>query len=216
MMRGRSALRMRAAASSRADWWTGGRAGGRPSDRLESFFCPPVRLSACLPACPPGPHCYQRAHHLSSPLEHSSGIVIAEDLKRLAQWSPLTRRDPLIHLRTDFTVRALEQKKMTILVDMAPTEAEMPVDHANRSPEYQVVESGFLCGFTEGSVGWRFITLEMPLGEPPVVVRIANQQVLGAFAGNPPENDTAGTDFQLGATLAHQNTEILRYFVGCA
>src|SRR6185295_14812932 len=90
------------------------------------------RLSASPPlrptATPPRPYRHQSTHHLTSPLEHTARVVVAQDLQRLGQWSPLAGGDPLIYLGTDLAFRTLEQKKVAVLVNVASAEPEVPID----------------------------------------------------------------------------------------
>jgi hypothetical protein len=128
----------------------------------------------------------------------------------------LARRDPLVHLGTGLAFRTLEQEEVTVFVDVAAAEAEVPVDDPNRTLEYQTAQPGLLGGLAQRRLSGRLVALEMALGEAPVAVRVANQQILRPLARPPAEDDSPGAHLQFGATLAHQKTEILRYFLGWA
>src|SRR5215204_2937732 len=167
-------------------------------------------------ARPSPPHRYPSPHHLSGPLEHAPRIIVAQGLQRLRQRSPLAGGDPLIYLGTDLALWALEQKKVAVFVNMAAAEAEVPVDHPDGSLQHELMEPGFLRSFPQSSLRRGLVTFEVSLGETPVVVGIANQQVLWSLPRNPAEHDASGAHLQLGATFTHQQTEILRYFLGSA
>jgi hypothetical protein len=124
--------------------------------------------------------------------------------------------DPFVGLGTGLAAGTLEQKKVTVLVDVAAPEAEMPVDDADRTLEHQMRKAGLLAGLTQGGVGRRFPVFQVALGKTPVVVGIADEQEPGALLGHPAEDDPARAHFQIGPPLAHQNTEILRYLRGLA
>jgi hypothetical protein len=111
--------------------------------------------------------------------------------------------DTLLHLRAGLSIGALEEKEVAILVDVAATETEVPVDHPDRALYDQVIEPGLFRGLPQGSLGRRLATLEVALREAPILVGVADQEVLRGFSRSPAEHDAAGTDLQLRPAFAH-------------
>src|SRR6185312_428023 len=165
---------------------------------------------------PTRPDRHQGPDHLARALEHAAGIVVAQRLEGLLERAPLAVGDALVTLREGVAVGTLEQEEVAILVDVAAAEAEVPVDDANGPLQHQPLEPGLFRGLPHGRLGRRLAVLEVAFGETPVVVGILDQQIPRPAVLDPPEHDPARTDFQLRPPLAHQNTEILRYFLGWA
>src|SRR6476646_4305336 len=88
----------------------------------------------------------QRPNHLAGPLQDTPGVVIAEQVERLVQAAPLAVGDSFIELGTRLPVGALEQEEVAVLVDVAASESEMPIDDADRTLQHQTVEAGLFAG----------------------------------------------------------------------
>jgi hypothetical protein len=92
---------------------TGGRFGlhvvalGATGWLMERFTRPTLALGdRSLRAS--SPHRDERSNHLSGPLQHPPGVVVAQDLECLGERPPLAGGDPLVDLRTGLTVGTLE------------------------------------------------------------------------------------------------------------
>ena len=66
---------------------------------------------------------------------------------------------------------------MAGLVDPLAAEPELPVDRLDRRAQLKVGESRLLSNLTQRRGRRRFSFLKVPLGEPPVAIRIADEQV---------------------------------------
>src|SRR6266852_7661880 len=90
---------------------------------------------------------------------------------------------------------------MTVLVNRLAAETEIPIDHLDRSVEDQLVETRLLGDLAPRRLGGRLGGFEVPFGESPILVRVANQQEAHLAVRPAPEDHTAGTRFALGARL---------------
>jgi hypothetical protein len=115
----------------------------------------------------------------------------------------LARGDSFVDLRTRFALRTLEQKEVTIFVDVSAAEAKVPIDDPDGALEYQPGEPGLFDRFPESRLCRRFIALEMTLGKTPIVVGVTNQQIPRTFPRYSAKDNPPGTDLQLCTTLAH-------------
>src|SRR5690349_18626011 len=165
---------------------------------------------------PPRPDRHQGPDHLTRAFEHAAGIVVAQRLERVLERAPLALGDALVALRRRLAVGTLEQKKVAVLVNVPAAKAKVPVDDPDRPLQHQPLEPGLLRGLPHGRLGRRLPILEVALGEPPVVVGVLDQEKPRSAVRETPEHDPARTHLQLRPPFAHQNTEILRYFLGCA
>jgi hypothetical protein len=88
----------------------------------------------------------------------------------------LACRDAFVHLRASLPIGTLEQEKMAVLVDVTAAKAEVPIDYPYGTVENEVVQTGLLCRLAQCCLGRRLVTLEMTLGEPPILVGVPDQQ----------------------------------------
>src|SRR5688500_18270594 len=109
---------------------------------IRQMIRPAAHPSPCAPVSSPGPHRHQRPHHFTCAFEHAARGVVAQQLERLGKRTPLTRRNALIYLGTGFPIRALEEKEVTIFMNVATAKAEVPVDHTNGAVKNQVIQPG--------------------------------------------------------------------------
>src|SRR5512140_2787253 len=195
---------------------SGRRTERRQADRLVGVVGREDDPGAGRAVGPSLPHCDQGPDHLTGALEDPPRIVVAQHLQRLLEHAPPAGGDPLVELRGGVAVGRLEEEEVAVLVDVPAAEAEMPVDDADRPLQDQPLESRLLRGLAERGLGRRLGLLEVALRKAPVVVRIANQQKARELFRRTPEDDPAGAHLELGTTLAHQKTETLMYFLGCA
>src|SRR6267378_1670046 len=88
---------------------------------------------------------------------------------------------------------------MAVLVNRLAAEAEIPIDHSDRSVEHELVEAGLLGNLAPRRGGGRLGGFEVPLGKSPVLVRVANQQKADLAVRPASEDHAAGARFALGA-----------------
>src|SRR5206468_6064712 len=86
----------------------------------------------------------------------------------------------------------LEEKEVAELVDSLAPESEVPVDAADRPVEREVGEARFLGHLAARRLGGRLPRLQVALGEAPVAVRVADQQVAHDAVRAAAEHHAAG------------------------
>src|SRR5438067_2729585 len=91
---------------------------------------------------------------------------------------------------------------MAVLVDGMPAESKVPVDHADRSVQHEIVEPGLLAHLAPRRDGRGLGDLEVALGEAPVAIGAPDQEEARLAIGRATEDDPARTRFPLGAALA--------------
>src|SRR5438105_9121704 len=116
--------------------------------------------------------------------------------------------DAFVRLGHRVAVLRLEQKKVAVLVDRLPAEPEVPVDHADRSVQHEVVEPRLLADLAPCRDRRGLGDLEVALGKAPVAIGVPDQQEVRLAVRSPPEYHSARTRLPLRATLlpAHPAT----------
>src|SRR5438045_424104 len=115
--------------------------------------------------------------------------------------------DAFVRLRYRIAVLRLEQEEMAVLVDGLAAEAEVPVDHADRSVQHEIVEPGLLAYLAPRRDGRRLGDLEVALGEAPVAIGVPDQQEARFAVRSPPEYHSARTRLPLRAALFAGHSE---------
>src|SRR5205823_13216514 len=109
--------------------------------------------------------------------------------------------DAFVRLRHRVAVLRLEQKKVTVLVDGLPAEPEVPVDHADRSVQHEVVEPRLLADLAPRRDRRALCDLRVTLGKAPGAIGVPDQQEARRAGRPPPDHHAARTRLPLRAAL---------------
>src|SRR5688572_8817151 len=123
-----------------------------------------------------------RFHHRRGPLEHGTRVRVRDALHRVAHRRPAACSDAFLPLRRGLTGHRFHEVEVTHLVDQAAAKSEVPIDGVDLAAQGEIVEAGFLLHLTQRGQLGRLIDLEVPFGEPPVLVAVANEQIERASA----------------------------------
>src|SRR5207245_2778939 len=149
----------------------------------------------------------ERLYHRGRLLQYGARVVIGDRAPRLLGAVPRTIADAFLRLRHAVAGPRLEQEEVAELVDRLAAKPEVPIDHANRAVQHQVLEPGLLGHFAPRGVGRRLPGLEVTLGEPPVAIGVADQEEPRLAVRRAAEDDAAGRGLALGAALLALHNE---------
>src|SRR5205807_10032840 len=152
-------------------------------------------------------HVGERLYHRGRLLQHRARVVVGDRAPRLLGGVPRTIGDAFLRLRHALAAPRLEQEEVAELVDRLAAKPEVPIDHANRAVQHQVLEPGLLGHFAPRGVGRRLPGLEVTLGEPPVAIGVADQEEPRLAVRRAAEDDAAGRGLALGAALLALHNE---------
>src|SRR5574341_730331 len=92
-------------------------------------------------------------------------------------------------------------------MDRLAAEAEIPIDHLDRTVQHQLLESGLFSHFAPRGIGRGFIHFQVTLGESPILVRVANQEEAHLSVRAAAEDNAAGAGLALRAGLGFATFE---------
>src|SRR5256712_13036486 len=88
-----------------------------------------------------------------------------------------------------------------MLVNRLAAESEIPIDDLDRAVNQQLLEAGLLRDFAPRRLGRWLVALEMPLGESPILVGVADQKKAHLTVGAAAVDDTACAHLPLSVGL---------------
>src|SRR5439155_26961430 len=106
--------------------------------------------------------------------QYGARVVIGDRAPRLLGAVPRAVADAFLRLRHALAAPRLEQEEVAELVDRLAAKSEVPVDHANRAVQHQILEPGLLAHLAARGVGRGLTGFQVALGEPPVAIGIAD------------------------------------------
>src|SRR5690606_32489170 len=110
---------------------------------------------------------------------------------------PHAFRDAFRELRRGIAGGSLDEEEVAELVHESAAVAEEPVDRGQLRDHVQLAQAGLLLDLAQCRLGRGLAALDVTLRQPPVRVRVADQEELHAVA-TAPEHDTAGTRLDAG------------------
>jgi len=143
--------------------------------------------------------------------QHIPRILVSDRRERVFVPNPAAIRNALTEFRSGVTFLRFEQEEMTVFVDQPSTKPKEPIDDRKLLVHDEIVESRLLSNLAPSGLFGCFVTIEVALGKPPVLVAVEDDEKGGALRRTS-NYHTAGGSLELRL----QNTENLKYFLGFA